>query len=434
MPSDGLRRPPSCSRRGLLALAAVLFGAGTALAQAPAATSAPATISIGCVLPLSGGSASVGNQIKAGTQIAVDQINREGGIKSMGGAKLAVLFGDSQSKADIGVTETERLITRENVAALCGAFNSAVTFPATEVAERYKTPWVVLGAVKDEITERNFKYVFRINNKANYDAREQVDAIDLLAQESGKKPKTIALIYEGSDWGRSHAANIKKFAAERGYAVVLDEAAPPNQVDFSNQLLKVRASRPDVLIVAFYTPDHLILSRQLMDQRLDIPFGVHSVGGGTEDPAFYKAIAPRAVDYYFVQEDFQIDIVEATKDPAILDADKRSKEMLGYGLTAYSAQGLATIYVIRDALERAGSADREKLRDALAATDIAAGPALAAGYQRIKFDAQGQNTFAHGVISENLGGKRRTVWPKDNRLPDTKPVWPVPEWSKRPNS
>lgn len=432
MPSDGLRRPPSCSRRGLLAFAAVLFSAGTASAQTPAP--APATVSIGCVLPLSGGSASVGNQIKAGTQIAVDQINREGGIKSMGGAKLAVLFGDSQSKADIGVTETERLITRENVAALCGAFNSAVTFPATEVAERYKTPWVVLGAVKDEITERNFKYVFRINNKANYDAREQVDAIDLLAQESGKKPKTIALIYEGSDWGRSHAANVKKFAAERGYSVVLDEAAPPNQVDFSNQLLKVRASRPDVLIVAFYTPDHLILSRQLMDQRLDIPFGVHSVGGGTEDPAFYKAIAPRAVDYYFVQEDFQIDIVEATKDPAILDADKRSKETLGYGLTAYSAQGLATIYVIRDALERAGSADREKLRDALAATDITSGPALAAGYQRIKFDAQGQNTFAHGVISENLGGKRRTVWPKDNRLPDTKPVWPVPEWSKRPNS
>jgi len=319
---------------------------------------------------------------------------------------------------------------------LCSAvaFNSAVTFPATEVAERYKTPWVVLGAVKDEITERNFKYVFRINNKANFDAREQLDAMDLLAKETGQKPKTLGMIYEGTDWGRSHAANIKKFAAERGYTIVLDEAAPPNQVDFSNQLLKVRATRPEALILAFYTPDHLILSRQLMEQRIDTPFGVHSVGGGTEDPSFYKAVPPRAVNYYFVQEDFQIDLVETTKDPLILEADKRSREMLGYGMSAYTAQGVSALYVIRDALERAGTADREKLRNALAATDITSGPALATGYQRIKFDEQGQNTFAHGVISQNLDGKRRTIWPLENRAPDVKPAWPVPEWSKRPNS
>ncbi|OYX04340.1 MAG: ABC transporter substrate-binding protein, partial [Rhizobiales bacterium 32-66-8] len=165
---------------GALALAVLHLSTSLSSAQAHAA------VNIGCVLPLSGGSATVGSQIKAGAQIAVDQINRDGGIKSMNGAKLNVVFGDSQSKADIGVTETERLITRENVAVLCGAFNSAVTFPATEVAERYKTPWVVLGSVKDEITERNFKYVFRINNKANFDAREQLDAMDLLAKETGK--------------------------------------------------------------------------------------------------------------------------------------------------------------------------------------------------------------------------------------------------------
>ena len=423
---------PSAGTSALLtgALALAVLHLSTSLSSAQA----PATVNVGCVLPLSGGSATVGSQIKAGAQIAVDQINRDGGIKSMNGAKLNVVFGDSQSKADIGVTETERLITRENVAVLCGAFNSAVTFPATEVAERYKTPWVVLGAVKDEITERNFKYVFRINNKANFDAREQLDAMDLLAKETGQKPKTLGMIYEGTDWGRSHAANIKKFAAERGYTIVLDEAAPPNQVDFSNQLLKVRATRPEALILAFYTPDHLILSRQLMEQRIDTPFGVHSVGGGTEDPSFYKAVPPRAVNYYFVQEDFQIDLVETTKDPLILEADKRSREMLGYGMSAYTAQGVSALYVIRDALERAGTADREKLRNALAATDITSGPALATGYQRIKFDEQGQNTFAHGVISQNLDGKRRTIWPLENRAPDVKPAWPVPEWSKRPNS
>lgn len=405
--------------------------AGTSVVAMSAAAGAAEPIKIGCILPLSGGSATVGNQTMVGAEIAAQQINEAGGIEALDGAKLEVVFADSQSKPDVGVTETERVISRENVAALCGAFNSAVTFPATEVAERLKTPWVVVGAVKDEITERDFKYVFRINNKATYDAREQLDAMDMLKEEFGEGPKTIAMLYEGSDWGRSHAENVKKFAAERGYEIVLDEAAPPNQVDFGNQLLKIRAAKPDAVIVALYTPDHLLFTRQMMEQRLDVPYGVHSVGGGMEDPAFYEALPQEAVSYAFVQEDWQIDKLKTTDDPLILAADEATREELGYGMSAYTAQGFSAIYVIADALERAGSADREKLRDALAETDITSGPALITGYQRIKFDEQGQNTFAHGVISQNLDGERKTIWPKENRAPDTKPVWPVPGWGER---
>ncbi|WP_323745987.1 ABC transporter substrate-binding protein [Diaphorobacter caeni] len=396
-----------------------------------ASVKAQTTVKMGCVLPLTGGSAAVGNQTRAGVIAAVDILNKNGGIKSMGGAKLEAVFGDSQSKADVGVAETERLIQRENVAVLCGAFNSAVTFPSTEVAERNKTPWVAVGAVKDEVTERNFKYTFRINNKAIYDAREQLDAIALLAKETGKSPKRLALFFEGGDWGRSHAANIRKLVAERGFEIVLDEPAPPNQVDFTSQLLKIRSSKPDALILALYTPDQLLFTRQLAEQRLDVPFGVHSAGGGTEDPSFYKVVEPKSVAYYFVQEDWQVDMLEVNKDPMLHDIDKRTRDMLGYGMSAYVAQGVSAVYVVADALERSKSPDRQKLRDALAATDITSGPALFPGYQRIKFDEQGQNTFAHGVISENIGGKRLTVWPSENRAATTKPVWPVPAWSQR---
>lgn len=420
MTNPGSRR--AAVRHIVTAVALLMTGAG-ALAQT--------IVKIGCVLPLSGGSAAVGNQTRSGVIAAVEQINTAGGVKSMGGAKLQAVFGDSQSKADVGVSETERLIQRENVAVMCGAFNSSVTFPSTEVAERNKTPWVVVGSVKDEITERNFKYVFRINNKATYDAREQIDAMDLLAKETGKAVKKIALFYEGGDWGRSHASNIRKLAAERKIEIVLDEPAPPNQVDFTSQLLKIRSVKADALVLALYTPDQLLFTRQLAEQRLDLPYGVHSAGGGTEDPSFYAAVQPAMVAYYFVQEDWQIDILESNKDPLLLDADKRTRALLGYGMSAYVAQGLSSIYVIKDALERAKTADREKLRDAIAATDITSGPALFTGYQRIKFDASGQNTFSHGVISENLGGKRRAVWPPENRAADTKPVWPVPTWAQR---
>jgi branched-chain amino acid transport system substrate-binding protein len=391
----------------------------------------PKEIIVGLVLPLTGGAATIGNQTKTGAEIAIKQINAAGGIKSMGGAKLRAVIADSQGKPDVGVTETERLITRENVSAMIGAYNSAVTFPATEVAERHKTPWIVSGSVKDEITERNFKYIFRPNNKATYDAREQLDAFDLLKKETGKGPKTLGLFYEGTDWGRSHISNIKKLAAERGYKITLDESYPPNQSDLSSQLLKIRAVKPEALILVAYTSDHILFNRQFAESKINIPYGIHSVGGGSEDPQLYKALPPSAFAYMFVQDDFQIDIMKATKDPNTIDADKKFKEVLGYGVNAYGSQGISNVYILKDALERAGSADREKIRAALEKTDIKSGTALVTGYTRIKFDDKGQNTYAHGVISQNLGGERRTIWPIESRLAGTKPAWPIPDWSAR---
>ena len=386
---------------------------------------------IGFVLPLSGGSATVGAQTKTGAIVAAEQINRQGGLQSLGGAKIKLVFGDSQTKPDIGASETERLIKREKVSLICGAYNSAVTFPSSEVAERYKTPWLVTGSVKDEITERGFAYVFRPNNKALYDANEQISAIELFREESGRGPERIGMLYEGTDWGRSHAANVRKLLKKKGYKLVMDEAYPPGQIDFSPQLLKMRAKKPEAIIVALYTPDHIIFSKQYLENRLDMPYGIHSVGAGSEDPAFYAAVPQAAVDYMFVQEDWQIDKLEGIASGPLYEGNRRFKELLGYAMNAYGAQGYSNTYVIYDALERAGSPEREKIREALAATNITRGPALIMGYQKIAFDRDGQNVDAHGVISQNQGGKRITMWPLANRPPGAAPVWPIPSWKNR---
>ncbi len=370
---------------GGCALASLFLGS-PALAQSE--------IKVGFVLPLSGGSAAIGSQTRLGAMAAIEQINAAGGIASMGGAKIVPVFADSQGKPDIGSSETERLIQRENVSVIVGAYNSAVTFPASEVAERYKTPWLVTGSVKDEITERGFKYVFRANNKALYDAREQIDAIDLLKKETGKGPVKLGLFYEGSDWGRSHMAAIKKLAAERGYQIGLDESYPQGQIDFSAQLLKIRASRPDALLVVAYPADHILFNRQMFEGRIDIPYGIHSVGGGAEDPAFYKALPQKAVEYLFVQEDWQIDRLKSDKGAELNAANERFKKELGYEINSYGAQGLSNTYILKDVLERAKSSDRDAIRSALATTDITSGPALVVGYQRIRFDEQGQNPSA----------------------------------------
>ncbi|MCX5910205.1 MAG: ABC transporter substrate-binding protein [Deltaproteobacteria bacterium] len=407
-------------------------------------TNAAEDVKVGEVLPLSGAVAPQGSQLKAGSEIAADEINAEGGIKSMGGAKIKLVFGDSKSTPDGGAAETERLCTLEKVSIILGAFQSGVTFPASEVAERYKTPWMVNVAVKDEITERGFKYVFRDFNKASYDVKEMLSAMELFAVETKKKPKTIALLYEGTDWGRSSAQFAKKYFPEKGYKIILDESYPQNISDFTPQILKIKSAKADLLFIAMYTPDHILFSKTQMEQKLYLPFGIWSVGAGAEDPSFYKAVPPRSVAYMFVQDDWD---TAAGKRPWFPAIDKRTKEKLGYGTNAYIAAGYGTIYLVKDALERAASADREKLREAIVATDITEQncgrierkaengqtycPALVRGIQRIKFDENGQNTFSHGNITQNQKGEKICFWPKEMRPAGVKLAWPIPTWDKR---
>jgi branched-chain amino acid transport system substrate-binding protein len=131
----------------------------------------------------------------------------------------------------------------------------------------------------------------------------------------------------------------------------------------------------------------------------------------------------------FVQEDWQVDKIEETGRASSLD--RIFREEFGYGINAYGAQGYSNVWVIYDALERSGSADKNKIRNALAETNITKGPALITGYQKISFNEKGQSLEAHGVVSQNQGGKRVTVWPQPNRLKGSKLIWPIPPWDQR---
>jgi len=413
------------------------------LSLVPGILNAAEDVKIAEVLPLSGGAAPQGTQLKGGAEIAVSEINAEGGIKSMGGAKINLLFGDSKSTPDGGAAETERLITREKVSLILGAFQSGVTFPATEVAERYKTPWIVNMAVKDEITERGFKYVFRDCNKASYDLLECVRAVELFTKEAGKGPKSFALLYEGTDWGRSSAQFAKKFYPEKGYKLILEESYAPGISDFTPQLLKLKAAKPDMLIVACYTPEHILLSKQIMEQKLYLPFGLWSVGAGSEDPSFYRAVPVKSVEYMFVQDDWD---VTAPNKPWYKTLNEKVKAKMGFDLNAYVACGYGTIYLVKDILERSASADRDKIRAAIVATDLTEAtcsriarkanggtycPAFVRGINRIKFDEAGQNTFSHGMITQNQKGVKIPFSPKEVQPAGAKLFWPMPPWDKR---
>lgn len=386
---------------------------------------AETVVKIGNVEPLSGPSASVGQQGKNAREMAVEEINAAGGIKSLGGAKLELIYADSKSDPNVGVTETERLINTDKVNIVTGCWNSGVTYPSTAVAERYGVPFVVPVSVRDTITERGFKYVFRIAAKDSWWTRDQFTFLKDMKAEFGTELKTIAFVYENGDWGTGFAAQWQKLAVEAGFKVVLDEPYPSTATDLTPVVNKIRRAKPDVLLLTSNAADAVLITNTLSDYKVT-PKVVLGSGGGHADPTFISGTKDNAK--------FMFDIVEWETDvnkPGAKETNAKFKAKYGANLTGEAVDAYVAMYVIADALERSASLEPAKIRDALAATDLKTGPAAIVAYDSIKFDASGQNeNAALAIVQINDMGKgleRITVWPKISRRAGYAPIFPMPQ-------
>ena len=402
----------------LVAVAVLLLGTGGGL------QAADEVVRIGNIIPLSGPSASVGQQGRNAREMAVEEINAAGGIKSLGGAKLEMLYADSESKPEKGVSEAERMINTEKVHLLTGCWNSAVTYPTTAVAERYGIPFVVPVSVADKITEQGFKTVFRIAAKDSWWTRDQFAFLKDMQKEFKTEIKTLAFVYENGDWGKGFAGQWRALAEKNGYKIVLDEPYPSTTTDLSPVVQKIRRARPDVLMLVSNAADAILLTNTLADYKVKLKAIIAS-GGGHADPSFLKATGSNA-RYLF-------DIVEWETDvnkPGVKEINEKFKARYGYNLAGESVDAYIAMYVIKDALERAGSLDPVKIREALAKTNLRSGPAMIASYDAIEFDATGQNKHAALSIVQinDLGNglERITVWPKGARRAGYTPVFPMP--------
>lgn len=419
----------------------VISGCGGQAAPPPAATQAPATtqpaaggeVKIGALVPLTGGLAELGKAIKDGYETAAEIVNEEGGIKCMGGAKLKFVYADSGGKPDVGVSQSERLITVEKVAMISGAYQSSVTFPATEVAERYKIPWLVQGAVRDDLTDRGFKYLFRPNYKSISEATVHMGAVDYLTKQHNVQIKTVAFIYEATDWPMSMVPHLKRMFTERGVQIVMDEGIPPEATDLTSNILKIKAAKPDLLWFLFYTPQAILLVKGLQEHQVDTI--VMSSGSSTSEPSFFQAVGPLA-DYIMTPDEWEIGILNVK--PWAKPIADRYKAKAGVDLAAFPAQAIANVFIIQDVLERACSTDPEKLREALAATKITeegkgTGRALIMPWKAIEFGPDGQNPHGGNVITQirENGTKKYIVYPPEFQDPNYKTVFPPPKWSER---
>jgi branched-chain amino acid transport system substrate-binding protein len=394
------------------------------LAFASLAAANTDTVKIGNIEPMSGPSATLGKQGKAAREMAVEEINAAGGVKSLGGAKFELIYADSESKPEKGVAEAERLINTEKVHVLTGCWNSAVTYPTTAVAERYGIPFVVPVSVSDKITDQGFKNVFRIAAKDSWWTKDQFTFLKDLQSEFGTKIETLAFVYENGDWGKGFATQWKKLAEAAGYKVVMDEPYPSTTTDLSPVVQKIKRANPDVLMLVSNAADAILLTNTIAEYKVKVKAIVAS-GGGHADPSFMKAVGKNA-QYLF-------DIVEWETDvnkPGAKEANDKYKAKNGENLTGEAVDAYLAMYVIKDALERAASLEPAKIREALAATNLSSGPGMIVGYDAVKFDATGQNENASPVIVQvgdvGKGLERITIWPKNARRAGYTPVFPMP--------
>ena len=380
-------------------------------------------IKMGTILPLSGSAAPLGKIGQQARDMAIEEINAAGGIKSMDGAQLKMVYADSKGDPATGVSEAERLITQEEVKLITGCYQSGVAMPSTEVAERYQIPYFVDVPSEDKITERGFKYIFRLAEKTSWRNKAQTEFITEMSKQYNTPIKTVGLIYENTAWGQGAVANWEKFLPAAGYQIVMKEPYPANSSDLTPVVLKAKQLNPDVIMMVSYVSDAALLTKTFAEQKVT-PKAFIGTSGGFADPTYYN-LAGDACENFFDISTWEPDV----NRPNSQDINKKFKEKYGYAMNAEAVKAYVAMYVIADTLERAGSTDPAKLQAAFVATDLKSGPAQMYASET-KFDATGQMVNAPIVICQyqKVNGKmeRITVYPKAEARVGSQIVWPYP--------
>ncbi len=360
-------------------------------------------VRVGALFPLSGDLGDKGIDSANGVRLAVEEINKAGGIAALGGAQLEAIFADTQGKPEVGARETERLIKEEGVAAVIGTYQSSVTKPASQVAEKLETPFIVSISIADIITERGFSYTFRIQPKARFYARDQIQFLKDLKKLAGYGVRRVALLHENTDFGTSTALAQKSALRENGFEVVADVGyRAEGVICLDNEVARVLAARPDVILTVTYLMDSILIRKALAASGSAAP--MIDMAGGTVSTEYVQVLGPLAEGTFTMAE-------YSKYAPGSEALSERFRTRFERDITGDSAHAYQAVLVLRDALERSGSPDKKRLREALSKTNIPKGSQLVLPADGLRFDTNGQNEFAQLYVVQIQNGELMPVWP-----------------------
>jgi branched-chain amino acid transport system substrate-binding protein len=394
--------------RAFVFAAAMLIGisiSGGALAADP--------IKVGVLLPLTGSQAKFGEIEKRSFEMAAEEINAKGGVN---GKKIELLFEDDTGKPDVGRSGVEKLISREKVPVITGGYSSSVTAAAAPVAQQFKVPFVICTGSADDVTEKGYDYVFRVNPPAS----EYPNAVKSFLQGVAKDVKTVALLYENSAFGQSSSKSFEQDAVDLGLKIVVKEGYQAGAIDFKPILTKVKAANPDMIYMVSYVMDASLLMRQSKELRINPKMFVGG-GAGFTLPEFAKSAGDASDGVYSATL-----WVDTLPFPGAKQYSDNFRKKFGSETEYHGAEAYAAMYVVADALKRAKSITPKDVRDALAKTDMktAFGP--------VKFISYGKKTQQNKLDTYMVQWQKGTleaVWPTS--VATKKYIYPTPPWDKR---
>ena len=409
-----------------LACAALLAGGATAQAQQQ--------VKIGVLYPLSGPVAQVGIDAVAAVKTALEIVNegadlplplaKSKGLSGLGGAKVSVVIVDHQGKPEVGLSETERLISQEKVHAVFGAYFSSVTAAASQAAERAGIPFVNAESSQPALTQRGLKYFFRTSPTDETFSVLMFDFLKEYGAKTGQKFQTVSIFHEDTAYGTDSAKVQEKLAKDNGIKVLEKITYKAQTTSLTSEVQRLKAANADVLLPSSYTSDTFLLLRTAKELDYN-PKLIVAQNAGFTDPTFITTMgkdAEGSITRSPYNSDLESRIPLLAKVNAIF-----KKHSNGRDLSDVPARAFTGFMTLLDALNRAGSTDPEKLRAALVATDIPADQ-LIVPYRGVKFDATGQNELVRPILMQVQKGKYCTIYPFELAAC---PVIPTPTWAEK---
>jgi branched-chain amino acid transport system substrate-binding protein len=380
-----------------------------------AACSKPSSVSepikVGVVTSLTGTNTAFGQAHKAGYTIALNEINSKGGVK---GRKIELVYYDDQSKPDKAVRGVSKLVDEDHVVLLMGAYSSESTKAIVPVVTAKQVALIIPTAVAENIMQANSPWVFRVCAGSGDYARSTLDFL-----KNNGNPKTLAIVYESTNFGEANRKSMADAAKAAGLTVVAEEGYQAKSPGYEALLRRVKAQNPDVIYFASYLFDASALMRQAEQVELN-PVYYTSAGTGFAAAEFpTDKGAGTYANYTFSVAQW----LSTAKWPGSKEFDEKYYQLTTTHPAYHAAEAYAGLLLAADAMNRSQEVSPTAIRDALRNTDL---PQTTFG--PIKFDAQGKN--AHPLlVTQVQDQKYKVVWPPD--VAETKPIVPTPRWSER---
>ena len=406
------------TRRAALAMGATAAAAGFV---GRARAQSPAEVKVAVLAPMSGPWARQGLLMKMGAEMALDDINAAGGVKALGGAKMKLVVYDAGESTEKAKNAAQRMVAQEpDLVGGSGAWLSSFTLAVTEVTERAELPWLTLSYA-DSITSRGFKYVFQCAPTADAQAISALPTIMGLAERAtGRKPTKMGIVADNTASPTSFFAPIRATEAKKfGLSIVVDEIFTPPLSDATSIIQRVRGARPDFLMMMpTNIPDGKILFDKLNEYGLGrgkLP--IIGGGGNTATPELLNVVGKDIIQGFMSvianwpgkqHQDLARRFMERTKE-AWMGQD--------------SIMTYADMMILKEGMEKAGSADRRKVNAAIHGFDLKnEGPAQYFPSGHLKFDAAGRLEDAQLVLIQWQDGVPRAVSPAS--LASAEAIWP----------